>query len=75
MGNVQEGGSWSVVTDLEEGIGAVRKKWAASLTAGKVLRWCEVLAQHESRAKARLGNVAGYFQKQGEMAGKAVLIF
>jgi hypothetical protein len=44
MGNVQEGGSWSVVTDLEEGIGAVRKKRAASLTGWKVLRWCEVLA-------------------------------
>lgn len=30
--------------DLEEGVGAVRKKRPASKTGGKVCRWCEVLA-------------------------------
>lgn len=43
QGDRQEG-QWSVVTDLEEGIGAVRKQRPASKTGGKVCRGCEVLA-------------------------------
>ncbi|MDR6306402.1 hypothetical protein GGQ85_004133 [Nitrobacter vulgaris] len=43
MGDVQEGGVGASSPTLGKGI-AVRKKRAASLTGGKVLRWCEVLA-------------------------------
>lgn len=36
-------GEWSVVTDLEQGVGAVRKPRPASRTGGKVLRGCAAL--------------------------------
>jgi hypothetical protein len=36
-------GQWTIVTDLEQGAGAVRKPRPASKTGGKVLRGCEVL--------------------------------
>lgn len=36
-------GSWSVVTDLEQGVGAVRKKRPKSRTGAKVCRGCAVL--------------------------------
>lgn len=35
-------GQWSIVTDLEEGVGAVRKKRPASKTGGRVLVGIEV---------------------------------
>jgi hypothetical protein len=37
-------GQWTIVTDLEEGVGAVRKKRPESKTGGKVCKGCEVLA-------------------------------
>jgi hypothetical protein len=36
-GDVQEGGTWSCVTDLEQGVGAVRKKRSASKTGGRLM--------------------------------------
>jgi hypothetical protein len=36
-------GQWTIVTDLEGGAGAVRKKRPASKTGGKVYRGCAIL--------------------------------